>query len=99
MRISDWIQTCALPICSSPPPHCDRFRSARLRIPFALLWLGVLLLAGLWISAHLQLTGDLRKFMPAQNTTGRVHLVDAARAACKNEEPAVPCSGFAGSSA
>src|SRR3546814_4273514 len=59
--------------------HGDRFMSARLRITFALLWLGVLLLAGLWISAHLQLTGDLRKFMLAQNTTRRVHLVDAAR--------------------
>jgi len=64
--------------------------SARLRITCALLWLGLLLLAGWWISAHLQLTGDLRKFMPAQDTPGRGRDAEAARAACENEAPAVP---------
>src|SRR3546814_16003077 len=42
--------------------------NAHPRIAFALLWLAALLLAGWWISAHLQLTGDLRKFMPAPET-------------------------------
>ena len=69
--------------------------SARLRIVFALPWLAALLLAGWWIGAHLQLTGDLRKFMPAQDTTGRGHDADAARAAFESEAPAVPCTGLA----
>ncbi|GAB3312357.1 MMPL family transporter [Luteimonas notoginsengisoli] len=50
--------------------------SARLRITSALLWLGLLLLAGWWISAHLQLTGDLRKFMPAPETAEQKLLID-----------------------
>src|SRR3546814_16460397 len=91
-----WSGCAAASRSSSPPPHGDRFMSARLRITFALLWLGVLLLAGLWISAHLQLTGDLRKFMPAPNTTGHTHLIDATRAACENGEPVGPCTGAGG---
>src|SRR3546814_698272 len=71
-----WSRCAAASRSSSPPPHGDRFMSARLRIPFALLWLGVLLLAGLWISAHLQLTGDLRKFMPAPETPEQKLLID-----------------------
>ena len=70
--------------------------TARLRIAFALLWLAVLLFAGWWIGAHLQLTGDLRKFMPAQDTPGRGHDAEAARAACDDESPAVPSIGIAG---
>ncbi|MFC3716014.1 MMPL family transporter [Luteimonas soli] len=50
--------------------------NARLRITFALLWLAALLLAGWWISAHLQLTGDLRKFMPAPETPEQKLLID-----------------------
>jgi len=50
--------------------------TARLRITFALLWLAVLLLAGWWIGAHLQLTGDLRKFMPAPETPEQKLLID-----------------------
>ncbi|WP_036135047.1 MMPL family transporter [Luteimonas mephitis] len=49
---------------------------ARLRFTFALLWLALLLLAGWWISAHLQLTGDLRKFMPAPETPEQKLLID-----------------------
>src|SRR3546814_9625405 len=49
---------------------------ARPRIAFALLWLAALLLAGWWISAHLQLTGDLRKFMPAPETPEQKLLID-----------------------
>src|SRR5690606_20582942 len=50
--------------------------SARLRIVFALLWLAALLLAGWWIGAHLQLTGDLRKFMPAPETPEQKLLIE-----------------------
>src|SRR3546814_10467877 len=50
--------------------------NARPRIAFALLWLAALLLAGWWISAHLQLTGDLRKFMPAPETPEQKLLID-----------------------
>ncbi|GAA3926465.1 MMPL family transporter [Luteimonas lutimaris] len=50
--------------------------TARLRITFALLWLAVLLFAGWWIGAHLQLTGDLRKFMPAPETPEQKLLID-----------------------
>src|SRR3546814_9335426 len=71
-----WSRCAAASRSISPPPHGDRFMSARLRITFALLWLGVLLLAGLWISAHLQLTGDLRKFMPAPETPEQKLLID-----------------------
>src|SRR3546814_13717087 len=68
MRISDWSSD----VCSSDlslQRLCGVVRmNARPRIAFALLWLAALLLAGWWISAHLQLTGDLRKFMPAPET-------------------------------
>src|SRR3546814_3324623 len=50
--------------------------NARPRIAFALLWRAALLLAGGWISAHLQLTGDLRKFMPAPETPEQKLLID-----------------------
>src|SRR5690606_38959173 len=43
---------------------------------FALAWLALLLLAGWWIGAHLQLTGDLRKFMPAPETPEQKLLID-----------------------
>jgi predicted exporter len=50
--------------------------SARLRIAFALLWLALLLLAGWWIGGRLQLTGDLRKFMPSPETPEQKLLID-----------------------
>ena len=35
------------------------------RIALAAVWLAVLVVAGLAISRHLELSGDLRRFMPA----------------------------------
>src|SRR5688572_17346956 len=46
------------------------------RLAFALLWLALLAIAGWWIGAHLQLTGDLRKFMPAPQTPEQKLLID-----------------------
>src|SRR5690606_33299869 len=60
--------------CAAPPG--SQPMSARLRIVFALLWLAALLLAGWWIGAHLQLTGDLRKFMPAPETREQKLLIE-----------------------
>ena len=42
--------------------------SAPMRLGAALLWLAILLLAGAWTGARLQLSGDLRDFMPAAQT-------------------------------
>ena len=46
------------------------------RIALALLWLAVLALAGWAISQRLQLSGDLRKFMPAAETPAQKLLID-----------------------
>ena len=45
--------------------------SARSRLALALLWLAVLALAGWAITQRLQLSGDLRKFMPSAQTRRR----------------------------
>lgn len=50
--------------------------TARMRIALALLWLVLLLVAGWWIGGQLQLTGDLRKFMPAPQTPEQKLLID-----------------------
>ena len=50
--------------------------SARPRLLLALLWLGILLLAGWWLGGHLQLSGDLRKFMPDPETPAQKLLID-----------------------
>src|SRR5690606_40643567 len=50
--------------------------SPRSRLALALLWLALLLLGGWWISQHLQLTGDLRKFMPEARTPEQKMLID-----------------------
>ncbi len=50
--------------------------SARLRIVLALAWLALLLLAGWWIGGRLELTGDLRKFMPSPQTPEQKLLID-----------------------
>ena len=42
----------------------------------ALLWLATLLLAGWWISRTLQLSGDLRRFMPTAETPAQKLLID-----------------------
>jgi predicted exporter len=50
--------------------------SARNRLLFALLWLGLLLLAGWALGGRLQLTGDLRKFMPEPRTPAQKLLIE-----------------------
>ena len=50
--------------------------SARSRLALALLWLALLALAGWAISQRLQLSGDLRKFMPAAQTPAQKLLID-----------------------
>jgi predicted exporter len=50
--------------------------TGRMRIALAGLWLVALLLAGGWTSARLQLTGDLRKFMPEPVTPAQKLLID-----------------------
>src|SRR5690606_11967123 len=61
-----------------PPlsPGRQRTMSPRSRLSLALLWLALLLLGGWWISQHLQLTGDLRKFMPEARTPEQKLLID-----------------------
>lgn len=50
--------------------------TARKRLALALAWLAALLVAGWWIGQHLQLSGDLRKFMPAAQTPAQKLLLD-----------------------
>ena len=50
--------------------------TASKRIACALLWLAVLAIAGWAISQRLQLSGDLRKFMPAAETPAQKLLID-----------------------
>jgi predicted exporter len=51
------------------------------RLIFALLWLAALIAGGFAISQRLQVSGDLRKFMPGQGKNRRVRVPKAARAA------------------
>ena len=46
------------------------------RLALALLWLAVLLVAGWAVGQHLQLSGDLRKFMPQAKTPAQKLLMD-----------------------
>ena len=48
----------------------------RARLAATLAWLGALLLAGWWLTGHLPLSGDLRKFMPAPRTPAQSLLID-----------------------
>ena len=50
--------------------------SARARLLLAVLWLGLLLLAGWWLGSRLQLSGDLRRFMPDPETPAQKLLID-----------------------
>ena len=49
---------------------------AAVRLGLALGWLAVLLLAGWWLAPRLQLSGDLRKFMPDAQTPAQKLLID-----------------------
>ncbi|MFT4197988.1 MAG: MMPL family transporter [Pseudoxanthomonas sp.] len=53
-----------------------RTLSSRRRIGLALAWLAVLVAAGWWLGNALQLSGDLRKFMPAARTPAQKLLLD-----------------------
>ena len=55
----------------------------RTRIAAALLWLALLTLAGWLLSSRMELTGDLRKFMPARLSNRRAPKSEAARAASR----------------
>ena len=46
------------------------------RLMLALLWLALLLGAGWFVAQHLQLSGDLRKFMPSAKTPAQKLLMD-----------------------
>ncbi|MDR7100014.1 putative exporter [Lysobacter niabensis] len=48
----------------------------RSRLTLALLWLAVLALAGWWLGSRVELSGDLRKFMPAAETRGQKLLIE-----------------------
>ncbi|KAB7770571.1 MMPL family transporter [Xanthomonas maliensis] len=50
--------------------------TANRRIGLALLWLALLVAAGFWLSQALQVTGDLRKFMPAPRTPAQKLLIE-----------------------
>ena len=50
--------------------------TARRRLLLALLWLAALALAGWALSARLQLSGDLRRFMPEPRTPAQKLLID-----------------------
>ena len=49
---------------------------ARVRVSLALLWLLILLLGGWGIAQRLEMSGDLRKFMPAAQTPAQKLLID-----------------------
>jgi predicted exporter len=51
------------------------------RLGFALAWLALLLVAGWFVGQHLQLSGDLRKFMPPGDSTTTAGTFQAAGAA------------------
>ena len=59
------------------------------RLSLALLWLALLLGAGWLVGQHLQLSGDLRKFMPTRDSTALTVQIRAASAADRNEITAV----------
>lgn len=48
----------------------------RTRIAYALVWLALLALSGWLIASRLELSGDLRKFMPAPQTPAQKLLID-----------------------
>ncbi|WP_255516391.1 MMPL family transporter [Luteimonas suaedae] len=48
----------------------------RARFALALAWLALLALAGVWLGQRLQLSGDLRAFMPAPETPEQQLLID-----------------------
>ena len=58
---------------------------ASMRTSLAALWLLVLIAVGFGISRHLQVSGDLRKFMPGRRSSRRDVESGAARAADRSQ--------------
>ena len=54
----------------------ERILSAPTRLLLALCWLALLAVGGWLVSQHLQLSGDLRKFMPSARTPEQKLLID-----------------------
>lgn len=54
----------------------ERLFDVKTRLVLALLWLALLVAAGWLVSQHLQMSGDLRKFMPAARTPEQKLLID-----------------------
>lgn len=50
--------------------------TARVRLALALFWLSLLVLVGVWVSANLHLSGDLRRFMPEARTPAQKLLLN-----------------------
>ena len=50
--------------------------SATQRVALALVWLAIIVGIGFWQASHLQMSGDLRKFMPAAETPAQKFLMD-----------------------
>ena len=61
---------------SSPSGRSMPQLSAPVRVALALLWLALLLLAGWLVSQQLQMSGDLRKFMPSPRTPEQKLLIE-----------------------
>ncbi len=59
--------------------------NATTRTALALLWLIVLIAVGFFVSQRLELSGDLRKFMPGQDGSRRVARRRADRAAGRRQ--------------
>ncbi|BCT92127.1 membrane protein [Lysobacter helvus] len=58
---------------ADPSPPALRPRT---RLALALLWLALLAVAGWWIAGQLELSGDLRRFMPSARTPAQKLLID-----------------------
>ena len=79
-----WLALLVLAMCLHTPRQS---MSVQKRVALALVWLALLVLAGWWISQRLELSGDLRKFMPPPAETG----VRSARCPGAAEETSAPC--------
>src|SRR5687767_5858808 len=56
--------------------HMRTLLTSRSRLVMALLWLLALVVAGVILGRRLELSGDLRKFMPAPQTPAQKLLID-----------------------
>lgn len=70
-----WWTKCTATAAGAPDTAL-RMNSPATRLAAALIWFALLLLAGGWLSRNLQMSGDLRKFMPAPVTAEQRLLMD-----------------------